>query len=51
MKAQEFYRKVVKVGGGRYLAIGSFTPIDWKILRVKVSNRNGDIIVVLEKVQ
>jgi len=50
MKKIDFYRKVIKVGGGRYLAVGSFVPKDWQTIHAKVTSKSSKIVIEIEKI-
>ena len=53
-KTKIYYRKVVRIGGGRDLAIGSFTPVNWISVKAKVVIKKGSIplkiVIELESV-
>ena len=48
LKKEVYYRKVVKIGGGRYLAIGSFAPVWWDNVKATTAIYPYKIIIVLE---
>jgi len=46
---KKFYRRVIKISGARYVAVGSFVPVSWEDVTLAIALQNEKkIVIVLE---